>query len=242
MKRSILVAIFSIIIILSCEGNCQHYWKYPITPATKEWKDLKTLHEIISVQQIPDNILKKMTTDEVYQAWLDLPGKMDILAFNSMQEGFNVVKKRFNVVSELLIRQDIGTVVFKRYLLQNPNDLKKCSDSYSKGKLITDFGLNELLLSQPEVLTRLTNLQKKNLFELIKQNLNIKKNQSQKDQDFFWINSSLVLVGRILEKESLSFQKAIKSKKDTNESLKTGELRTKENIEFMIKTLNESSL
>lgn len=37
----------------------QHYWKYPITPGSEGWEKLKSEKEIISVQQIPEDVLKK---------------------------------------------------------------------------------------------------------------------------------------------------------------------------------------
>lgn len=41
-----------------------------------ELKRLAQKSEIIAIQQIPPDVLKKMTTEEVFQAWLDLPGRM----------------------------------------------------------------------------------------------------------------------------------------------------------------------
>ena len=80
--------LFSIIsFIITTQMYCQSSWKYPIVPGTSKWATLKSEEEIIAVQQIPESILKKMTTDEVFQAWLDLPGQIEILAFNTLQDG-----------------------------------------------------------------------------------------------------------------------------------------------------------
>lgn len=158
MKRfsTILVLIF-----ITSEIYSQNYWEYPVVPGTKEWKELKTLSEIIAVQQVPESVLNNMTTEEVFQAWLDLPGRMEMLAFNTMQSGFEVTKKRYNVIPELLNRTDAGPVILTMYLETYIPEIKSAWSSIEKGKYITDFGFTEFLLSQPEVLSTLSYEQKK---------------------------------------------------------------------------------
>lgn len=147
--------------LINNKSFCQNYWKYPIVPGTPEWKELKTINEKIAVQQIPENILKKMPTEQVFQAWIDLPGRMELLAFNSMQEGFNKTRIRYNVLNELLARKDAGTIALNNYMTLSPNDLKSEWDSKRKGKFITEYAFLEFFLSQPEILINLSADEKK---------------------------------------------------------------------------------
>ncbi len=241
MKRTIFLSMV-LCCLLSSQTFCQNYWKYPIVPGTKEWTELKSQEKIIAVQQIPEIILKKMTTEEVYHAWLDLPGRMEILAFNSMQIGFNLVKKRYNVLNELLNRKDAGSVILSKFDKLSPLDLKKEWDSNTKGKFITDFAFDELLLSQPEILESLSKKQKKDLFEKSKKDLGNKINFTGKNKDFFWISSSLVLGCRILEKENIQFKEKIKSKKEIFGSITRGEALNKDEFEKLYEAITENNL
>ncbi len=45
-----------------------------------------------------------MSSDELFQAWLELPGRLELLAFSTMQRGFDVTIERYNVLPALLAR------------------------------------------------------------------------------------------------------------------------------------------
>jgi len=234
MKKSTLLVSFTFFVFWNNLIFCQNLWKYPIVHGTKEWAELKSEKEIIAVQQIPENLLREMTTEEVFRAWIDLPSRMEILAFNTMQLGFDEIRRRYNVLNELLIRKDVGAVVIKYYSIMKPTDLMNEWESKTKGKFITDFALLEFLISQPEVLASLAKTQKKYLFDRSKQNLEEKMNLSEEDLDFFWISSGLVLAGRILEEES--FQ----SQKEVIEPLRRGEIVLMDEFEILNKWINEN--
>lgn len=242
MKKIIAIIILLLVVFLDSNIHCQNNWKYPIIPGSKEWRQLKSEKQIIEVQQIPGDVLKKMTTMEVYQAWLDLPGRMEILAFNTLQEGFDKVRKRFNVLDELLSRKDVATVILSRFFTSTITDLQNELDSNKKGKFITDFGLTEFLLSQPEVMSKMNSYQKKLLFGKIKDELRRKSNLSGRDYDFFWISSGLVLGCRLLEKENLQFQNNAKSHADIKEPLKRGEITSRNEFEKLKQAITENDI
>jgi hypothetical protein len=101
MKKPIL---FFCVLFLSFISYSQTKWEYPVKMGTPEWKSLKSIKEVYAVQQIPKDILSKMTTKEVFLAYLELPGRLEVLAYNTMQKGFDITANRFNVIPELLNR------------------------------------------------------------------------------------------------------------------------------------------
>lgn len=245
MKKSFVYIKLQIILIITfftIQVCCQDTWHYPIIPGTAEWAKLKSEKEIIAAQQIPDDVLKKMTTSEVFQAWIDLPGRIEILAFNTLQDGFNVVRKRFNVLNELLNRNDVGVIVLNEYMMSSPANLRNDWKSNKKGKFITDFAFLEILISQPEVLESLTNSQKKNLLTKVKKDIEIKRNFPKEDLNFFWVSSGLILAGRILQKESFEFRNISKSQKDIDNPLIRGEVFSKEEFDKLLNAINKSKI
>ncbi|MFH1007206.1 MAG: hypothetical protein V1800_06865 [Candidatus Latescibacterota bacterium] len=95
-------------------GQDTFRYEYPVKPGTPEWREL-SIRQRRAIQQIPENILRDMATQELLQAWMDLPGRLEVLAHSTMQQGFDVTTKHYNVLSELLDREDVGRVVLAYY-------------------------------------------------------------------------------------------------------------------------------
>lgn len=79
---------------------------YPTIPGTDEWCALKTHQEKIDVCQIPENILKKMTTEALIETVLMYPLRVDMLAWDTFDIGFQNVCQQFNGLRELSARVD----------------------------------------------------------------------------------------------------------------------------------------
>jgi len=226
MKRLLLFSRIVLLILLFANITfSQNYWDYPVKPGTKEWKSLNTIQEIIAVQQIPENLLQKMTTEELFQAWMDLPGRLDVLAFNTMQRGFDVTIERYNVLPVLLARRDVGPVALERYFQINPSDMRNDWSSGKKGQFITDIGFIEFLISQPSVLNTLPKPEKKLIAKSILDNIVKKQTVIEEDRDLFWEESSVILLGRILQNEGYDkFILRIAQKPNLERSLERGEI------------------
>ena len=56
---------------------------------------------------------------------MDLPGRLEVLAFNSIQEGIDETAKRYNVLRELLQRKDAGEIILSYYGSINPEDVAR---------------------------------------------------------------------------------------------------------------------
>lgn len=80
--------------------NANGGYEYPVQPGSDKWTNFINHNSMASVCQIPKSILTIMSTDKLLEAVLKYPLLGDIFAFNSDQEGFDVVTSRFNGLQE----------------------------------------------------------------------------------------------------------------------------------------------
>lgn len=81
-------------------------YEYPILPGTQEWIDLDDTLARRRACQIPEEVLHNMTTAALFQSVLDYPFLCDMYAFNTIQLGYETVKRRFNGLQELESRPE----------------------------------------------------------------------------------------------------------------------------------------
>ena len=100
--------------------------------------------------QIPDDILKNISTKELARICINYPLFGTVLAHNSIQTGFNYMRIKFNGMSELLNRPDVANVMLQIF---------KTTDSYwilEEPKPENSFGFRvsylTMLLAQDEII------------------------------------------------------------------------------------------
>ncbi len=82
-------------------------YEYPITTNSEEWKDLKGHPEKIAVTAIPEDILNSMSTSMLLETVLKYPLLGDMFAWTTVDEGYLMLCKQFNGLSELVTRVDL---------------------------------------------------------------------------------------------------------------------------------------
>lgn len=99
-----------------------------------------------------------MNTSDLVETVMSHPKMFEIFAFSSPQQGFNVVRERFDALSELLRRQDAGKAMLARY-----RDMStEAGPSWSPDQVeewLLSFQRLELILAQDEVLAQLDQVQ-----------------------------------------------------------------------------------
>ncbi len=104
--------------------------KFAISIFDEEWKALEGEEEMLAVCQLPDKLLKKLSTYELLKLTEEYPMLGDIYAANTMEEGFRNVADSFNGLRELLSREDCLEVVCYEY--DNLIFPEKCAISYNE--------------------------------------------------------------------------------------------------------------
>lgn len=79
---------------------------YPVLPGTDAWNALSSHADMLAVCQIPEDILKNLTTRELLEVVLDYPLMEDMHVYSTMEQGFLSVKNQFNGLQELVSRPD----------------------------------------------------------------------------------------------------------------------------------------
>ncbi len=88
---------------------------YPLTPSDEEWKKLFTETERVEACQIPDEIIDKLSSEELMNAVVEYPLMGTLYIYSDMQTGFNILIKNCNALRELLLRDDCIETVVKYY-------------------------------------------------------------------------------------------------------------------------------
>jgi len=130
-------------------------FEFSVLPGTAAWAALKTHQEMEAATQIPQPVAAAMPTDKLLDVALRYPLTLDAVAFNSVQEGFEVVVSRFNGLSELLARPDAAAVLLQRYraaqvaVTGDPDGLQAGDQTVYLWKL-------EMMLAQPQVIVKMS--------------------------------------------------------------------------------------
>lgn len=140
-------------------------YRYSISPRTKEWNSYKNANDRKVVLQIPEDVLQNVSTQELLDICLEYPYLVDIMCYNSIQEGFNAVLKDFNGFRELIKRDNIANLCLSQ--------LKKASkrigavsllDSFQRGKFAYQTFVLDLIILHDPVFSKISESKKKDIF------------------------------------------------------------------------------
>jgi hypothetical protein len=129
---------------------------YPIRPGTPEWEAFTSHEAMVRACQIPEGLLKNLSTEELIDAVLDYPLLGDMRLFNSLQMGFDRVSSRFNGLHELLERSDAGPALLARYTSMSPAAIRPEWSLAEKGDYGARFLYMETFLAQDAVMASLS--------------------------------------------------------------------------------------
>lgn len=81
-------------------------YEYPVRPGTQEWAQLDSHNQKVDICQIPEAVLKNMTTQALCESVLNYPLMGDMLAYDNPDMGYTVILYSFNGLKELVQRED----------------------------------------------------------------------------------------------------------------------------------------
>jgi len=131
-------------------------YRYPILPGMSSWP-YGNHQAMTNACQIPEQLLTNMTTDELLVTVLYYPLFGDIYAYDSLEMGYEVLKKQFNGLRELCNREDRYESMTHFYSQNEYKDDKEDSLPYSDLKCLNGR-LNSsmfatILLTMPDFAT-----------------------------------------------------------------------------------------
>lgn len=109
MKRSILILaglLIGLTLLLAPKnhGKISEPYEYPVIPGMEEWEHLGTHEKRVEVCQIPEDILKSMTTEALILSIMEYPLAVDFYAYDTAADGYRVLREQFSAIKELEIR------------------------------------------------------------------------------------------------------------------------------------------
>lgn len=89
---------------------------YPILPGSEEWRNFESVYEMIDACQLPEDVVRQMTTAALAKTVVDSPMLPDILASDDHRRGFKGACDNINGLQELTQRADAWHYLGQEYL------------------------------------------------------------------------------------------------------------------------------
>lgn len=213
MKRIILLYFLFCVASSGFAQQITTPYDFPIKGGSAEWQNFKSRSEMADALQIPGDILKNLTTEALAKTCLNFPMFKDLYFFNYIQTGFNTLKQSFNGFQELLSRGDAGSELLKVYKSMNPKEIGHIANDTLKGDFSFHFVAIEILLSQNELINSLSTDIKTELLDEAASKYKQKKDTKQFSD--FSLNTTILFIGRVLDKDGKL--KNLKSKYKDNQ-------------------------
>jgi hypothetical protein len=159
--------------------NPNDAYNFPLKPRTEEWiqawTNLDSHAEMLKMCQIPEDIVRTMSTAGLVETVLNFPFSVDWWSYSSPQEGINTVATQFNGLPELFAREDAGIQLLAKYQSVNIFTIDKTWAIARQTEQRFGIANVEILLGHDSVLSRLTSVQKEYLISTARERYQLKQ-------------------------------------------------------------------
>lgn len=155
MKKTLFLIIctFFIPVILLGQNKISTPYDFPVKPGMEEWKNFETGEEMLDACQIPEEILKNMTTQALAETCMNYPLYINYLAHNDERMGIKLMINSFNGLRELSKREDGAKELINLYnKIPILNTKSKTKDEYLPYRTI----FVELILGDNTFVSKMT--------------------------------------------------------------------------------------
>lgn len=203
--KTLVISLFAFFMVFNIEGQVKvnEPYDFPVKPGSTKWESFSTGQEMVEACQIPNSILKNLTTKALAQTCLNYPLFFQYTASNDERKSIDAMIDGFNGLRELSLREDGFNELAELYksipVTKTPFLQSKAEDVPYKTVYL------ELLLANDKF------VDKANIFELknIKKTLLVNYNKKLSKQDVHSLYSirKTLLLGSVVnfKLDSLSF-------------------------------------
>ncbi len=152
------------------------------------WKETESRELRGEMLQLPEQMLKNLTTEALVEAVLEYPFFSDVFAFDDIQLGIDVLCNSFNGIEELSTREDNIDILISKYINEPVLTAKQANNSNQDNDIFRSNKI-EILLAQPDIVGDLSILDASVVSETCIDKLNLKENSglySQYSEDMFF--------------------------------------------------------
>lgn len=139
-------------------------YQYPVRPGTDQWKALNSTVEKIAICQLPESLVKNISTRDLLISCLNYPLLNNYTASNSAYDGLLNIIKTFNGLSEFLERSDAHQILLDYYISDKTSDINRKLD---KGGYTFISSAIELLLCHENIVNRFNQNEQKRVLKLL---------------------------------------------------------------------------
>ncbi|MDX6610940.1 MAG: hypothetical protein QOD75_126 [Blastocatellia bacterium] len=218
----------------------QDRFRFPVTPGTKEWRELQSHGEMLKATQIPRNELVRLGTSALLETVLDYPLLMDMLAYNSPQAGFNALLENFNGLSELHSRRDVGRAALIRYRSSDA-ERKESLPLEKQGEISFQLSFLEVLLAQDTVRDTLGTSETDQLLDEL-----VAKSKLKQDQfdlyGYQGLESTAFAIGKLLNKKDKDFAVQVSQDFDLQQFLAEGSASSARTVNQILERSNAGTV
>jgi len=183
--------------------------------------------------QLPEKELDEMSAEDLVLTCVNFPLFGYFTAFNTPQEGFNIMFTRFNIFKKICEKDSTGHYLIKIYKNAGLNGWKQRIYKLEEKYWTLKLSYLEFLISQNEVISRLDKHEKIELLLIAKTNFN-QKIVHESFNSFAGISSTLLLIAKILNSEKALDDLELESKKSIQYFFETGLLNSPEIIDKIL--------
>lgn len=150
-------------------------YDFPIKPGTPEWIELNSTIDKIKACQLPESVIKSVSTEDLLLICLEYPLLNNYTASNSPYKGMENIVSVFNGLEEFVQRSDAPFVLFKYYVAEDPSKIETQDD---KGNYTFIFMALELLLCNDKIIVGFSTQEKKKVLSMVLEKYERKSNYS----------------------------------------------------------------
>ena len=212
---------------------------FPIKPGSEEWNKLTSNVQRVEMLQLPKNELEKMPTTQLLQVCLDYPLAPEMMLYDTIQQGTEIIIGQFNGLQELMKRKDAAIILLKFYSKLSPDLLDRKWTLRRKGEFAFKFRYIELLLSQDCVLSTLSSSKRRQLLRKAIQTFESKR-ENPEVYGLMSLNAPVLVMARVLEKDnSQALKRQIGENERLNQFLKTAHLIDSDLMDPLVAEAND---
>jgi len=189
---------------------------FPITAENNPdiWTSYTTKEQMLNAVQIPDDILHELTAVGLIKTCFQYPLFADMLAFDSYQQGFDIVCTGFNGLRELYSRADTPNILIQTY--ENINwKTQSESDEYSPSR----FYYVTMMLAQYSIIDQLTDDERNYLLDIC---ATVSKQIDAGLRDYYDTNMLSLIEFRIYMRTTPSFVELVNERASLKHFVETG--------------------
>lgn len=176
-------------------------YDFPIRPGTEEWKSLVTERERFEAMQIPENLLKTMSTYDLIITCMNYPAMGYYTAFNNPQDGMDLVIRNFNGLQELMSRREAPTELLSMYKQMDDKTMNLQNRNIDQSYWSIKRSYFELLLTQNGIIDKMNVEDQYGLMEEARKRIN-HKIDNQEEYSAIDYQPTLLIMSKILNKST----------------------------------------